>query len=112
MAAFLGAEPEEAEPEDAAPEDAKPLGAEPPHLLEEESAGNNSRRFFLEGAASSAMARAMAFSMAAVWSATQRSTCSAPQGHALMSQGYSASGHKGRHFANSARATPELDGNL
>ena len=70
------AEPEEGDPEEAAAATAKPLGAD---ALDDEAEGADSRRFFV--------GVAKAFSAAALWAATQRSICSASQGHDLISQG-------------------------
>ena len=73
---FEHAEPEEDEPEEAAAATAKPLGA---LAADHEAEGADSRRFFV--------GFAKAFSASALWAATQRSICSASQGHDLISQG-------------------------
>ena len=73
---FEHAEPEEDEPEAAAAATVKPLGA---LAADHEAEGADSRRFFV--------GFAKAFSASALWAATQRSICSASQGHDLISQG-------------------------
>ena len=91
---FEDAEPEDAEPEgplgnDTAPvlEEEEPLGADAPPLLEREAVGQGPLRALLAGVASAVMARAMAFSVTALWASTQRSICVASHGHVLISQG-------------------------
>ena len=82
-------EPEEPLGVDTAPllEHEEPLGAEVLPLLERAAVGEGPLRAFLAGVASAVMARAMAFSVTALWATTHRSICVASHGHALMSQG-------------------------